>query len=311
MGQSSFRALVFTSAALCIGSISCDPSPKTEKSNELTFQQQNSSSGTFETVTKSGVAVVFLPGGSFSMGSDRDSQDEAPSHKVILKSFLIDQFEVYHELFTKAELPNPSRWQDDPRKPVEQVRWRDAKLYCNERSLMEELQPCYDEDKPGWPCDFSKNGYRLPTEAEWEYAARAGNNSPYEFGAVGKLKSFAWFSENSKKRTHVIGTRKPNSWEIHDLYGNVSEWCQDVYEPDYYSHSPEENPKGPGSTPENPRRVMRGGSWKVSDSMCRVSFRVGQPTGDSDACFFTDFCGFRCVRSINPEEARQLQSAAP
>lgn len=249
----------------------------------------------------SGVPMRFISSGTFRMGSDREASDEQPVHEVRVDSFLIDQYEVYHELFAQAQLPNPSRWQDNPRKPVEQVRWRDAKEYCNERSRMDGLELCYDESQPGWPCDFSKNGYRLPTEAEWEYAARAGTVSRYPFGDENKLKQHAWFADNANEKTYPVGVKKPNPWGVHDMYGNVSEWCQDVYEADYYSQSPAENPKGPDAGTATPKRVMRGGSWKSSADMCRVTFRQGQQTGDTDACFYTDFCGFRCVRSLSRE----------
>ncbi len=260
--------------------------------------------------TASGVPMIVVPTGLFQMGSDDYEVDEGPQHEVRISSFLMDQFEVTHDLFVKAQLPNPSRWQDDIRKPVERVRWREAKLYCNERSLMEGLTPCYDEAKPGWPCDFAANGYRLPTEAEWEYAARAGTGRLYSFGAPAKLKANGWFADNAGQRTHVVGTRRPNAWGLHDLYGNVSEWCQDVYEPDYYKRSPAADPLGPAGGAGDTRRVMKGGSWKASASMCRASFRKGQRTGDTDACFFTDFCGFRCVRRVTPADVLSLLAKA-
>lgn len=180
-------------------------------------------------VTSSGVAMIALSGGEFRMGYSRGNDDEKPVHTVRLDPFLIDRFEVTHEQFKQAQLPNPSHWQDDPRKPVERVRWHDAKQYCNERSLMEGLEPCYDESEPGWPCRFDRNGYRLPTEAEWEYACRAGSPRPYDFGSPAKLKQFAWFDQNSREQTQVVGGKRPNSWGLHDMYGNVSEWCHDVY----------------------------------------------------------------------------------
>jgi formylglycine-generating enzyme required for sulfatase activity len=161
--------------------------------------------GPADVVSQSGIQMVFLPGGEFLMGSDKGSADEAPPHKVRISAFLIDKFEVTHEMFAKAQLPNPSHWQDNSRKPVERVRWRDAKQYCNERSLLEKLKPCYDEKTPDFDCDYAANGYRLPTEAEWEYACRAGEDGPYDFGRADKLRQFAWFADNATDKTHVVG----------------------------------------------------------------------------------------------------------
>jgi formylglycine-generating enzyme required for sulfatase activity len=251
--------------------------------------------------------MVYLPAGEFLMGSDQGNTDEAPAHRVTVRAFLMDKFEVTHEMFTKAQLPNPSHWQDNPRKPVERVRWRDAKQYCNERSLLEKLKPCYNERTSDFDCDYAANGYRLPTEAEWEYACRAGQNPPYDFGPADKLRQHAWFADNSAERTHAVGEKKPNRWGIHDLYGNVSEWCEDVYSPTYNKESPGPDPHGPQNPGRDVKRVMRGGSWKASADMCRATVRHGEPTGDSDACFFTDYCGFRCVRRATAEELRPLK----
>ena len=259
-------------------------------------------------VTSSGIEMISLPGGEFLMGSDKGNADEAPAHKVKVSAFLIDKFEVTHEMFTKAQLPNPSHWQDNPKKPVERVRWRDAKQYCNERSLLEKLKPCYNEKTADFDCDYAANGYRLPTEAEWEYACRAGADGPYDFGQADKLRQFAWFADNATDKTHTVGEKKPNRWGIFDLYGNVSEWCEDVYSPTYYKQSPPADPTGPPNPGKDVKRVMRGGSWKASADMCRATLRQGERTGDSDACFFTDYCGFRCVRRATPEEVQQLKN---
>ena len=263
-----------------------------------------------EAVTKSGIEMVYLPGGEFTMGSNRGSPDEAPAHKVKVTGFMMDKYEVTHEMFIKVQLPDPSHWQDSPKKPVERVRWRDAKQYCNERSTLEGLKPCYDEKTMDWVCDYSANGYRLPTEAEWEYAARAGTEAPYEFGTADKLRQYAWFADNAEEKTHAVGQKRANRWGIYDLYGNVSEWCEDVFSPTYYAESPAVDPLGPPSPGKYVKRVMRGGSWKSSADMARVSFRQGQRTGDTDACFYTDYCGFRCVRRVSPEELQKLKPPA-
>lgn len=264
--------------------------------------------GRFDLTTKSGVEMVWLPGGEFTMGTGRGAADEAPAHKVKVSGFLMDKYEVTHEMFAKAQLPNPSHWQDHPKKPVERVRWRDAKQYCNERSLLEGLKPCYNEKTADWDCDFSANGYRLPTEAEWEFACRAGTEQPYDFGTADKLRQYAWFNGNAEQKTHLVGQKKPNPWGLYDLYGNVSEWCEDVYDAAYYQKSPAVDPHGPPGTGKDVRRVIRGGNWKGSAESCRASARQGERTGDSDACFSTDYCGLRCVRRPAPDELAGLRT---
>ena len=260
-------------------------------------------------VTKSGVAMVSVPAGSFTMGSDQGSPEEAPPHKVSVPAFLMDQVPVTNAMFEKAQLPNPSHWQESPKQPVERVRWRDAKRYCNERSRLEGLKPCYNEKTPEWDCDYAANGYRLPTEAEWEYAARGISDSPYDFGAKDALRQYAWFAENSEAKTHPVGEKRPNRRGLYDMYGNVSVWCEDVYDPKYYATSPSDDPHGPPSPGKDVKRVLRGGNWKVSADLCRATYRQGERTGDTDACFSTDYCGLRCVRRVTPQELAQLQTA--
>ena len=266
-------------------------------------------STTFDLVTASGVEMVFLPGGEFLMGNDKGNPDEAPPHKVQLSAFAMDKFEVTHAMFAKAQVPNPSHWQENPNQPVERVRWRDAKQYCNERSLLEKLKPCYNEKTMDWDCDYTANGYRLPTEAEWEFAARAGTDAASEFSQPDKLRPVAWFSANADQKTHPVGQKKPNRWGLYDLFGNVSEWCEDVYDANYYRASPALDPTGPPNSGQDVKRVIRGGSWKSSAEACLPTARQGEKTGDSDACFSTDYCGFRCVRRASAEELRKLAKA--
>jgi formylglycine-generating enzyme required for sulfatase activity len=262
-------------------------------------------SGPSTVVSKSDIEMVDLPGGLFQMGSSEGNPDEAPPHRVSIAPFLMDKFEVTHEMFAKVQLPDPSHWQDSPKTPVERVRWNDAKAYCNERSRLEGLTPCYDEKTPDWDCNYGADGYRLPTEAEWEYAARAGSEIPNGYGAPETLRQYAWFLENSDRKTHPVGRKKPNAWGVCDLYGNVSEWCEDVYSPIYYKESPASNPTGPTSPDADVKRVMRGGNWNAGPETCRASYRRGERTGNTDACFATDYCGFRCVRRAHPVKPAQ------
>jgi formylglycine-generating enzyme required for sulfatase activity len=245
--------------------------------------------------TTSGIPMVLLPAGYFEMGSRHGREDEQPVHKVWLDSFLIDQHEVtqaeYEKLGRSEAFPNPSHFKGQDL-PVEQITWPQAAVFCNARSRLEGLQPCYNLETG--TCDFEATGYRLPTEAEWEYACRAGSATDYAFGNdTRKLADFGWFVDNSAKKTHPVGEKKPNAWGLFDMHGNVAEWCQDVYDKDYYRASSEKNPHGPA---EGKEYVLRGGSWKSPVEALRSAYRLGEIPGFSDACLARDAIGFRCVR---------------
>jgi len=239
--------------------------------------------------TKTGIEMVAIPAGWFVMGNDKGAADEKPTHKVWISAFWMDRYEGVQEEFRKYQLPDPSHFKN-PKNPLEQINWTDAALYCNERSLAEGLEPCYDEET--WQCNFSANGYRLPTEAEWEYACRAGTNSKFSFADAQKLKSYAWFTENSSGKTHPVGQKKPNPWGLYDMHGNVAEWCNDFYSQSTYKQSPDKDPVGPA---EGKERVIRGGAWNSSAEACRSSYRASDPS-INDTCLASDAIGFRCVR---------------
>ncbi len=252
-----------------------------------------------EVTTSSGIAMIHVPGGHFMMGSENGVKDEAPRHEVALSAFLMDKYEVTQEQYAALELPDPSHFKN-PKRPVEQVRWSDAALFCNERSRAEGLEPCYDEVT--FACNFAASGYRLPTEAEWEYAARAGSETAYDFGdRPDKLRGHACYAATSSKKTDLVGKRKPNAWGFHDLSGNVVEWCHDVYSATYYAASPDTDPRGPEAGGEGEKRVMRGGAWNTSADGCRVAIRYGEIPGITDACFARDTFGFRCVKRAPAE----------
>lgn len=241
--------------------------------------------------TESGIEMIPASGGWFVMGDKKGDVDEQP-HKVYIDPFYIDKYLVTQKEFERVMKSNPSRWKGE-KNPVEQIRWSDAVKYCNVRSQSEGFNPCYNLKT--WECDFSADGYRLPTEAEWEYACKAGTETSYYYGDdPKKLRNYAWFKENSGGRPRPVGQKLPNPWGIYDMYGNVWEWCNDFYKVDYYQESPEKNPRGPKS---GDTKVLRGGCWNSTAEQSRSSFRYNENPGYSDVCFGYDIYGFRCVRN--------------
>ena len=242
--------------------------------------------------TVNGHDMVLVPAGTLLMGDRSGRPNEAPVHEVKVASFYMDIHEVSQADFARYDQPNPAHFKG-PELPVEQVTWPQAAIYCNARSRSEGLEPCYNEDTA--ECTFAASGYRLPTEAEWEYACRAGSKTAYSFGAdPGQLGRFAWFKDNANKKTHPIGQKQPNAWGLYDMHGNVSEWCNDIYDEAYYQKSSADNPRGPA---EGKQYVLRGGSWASSADASRSAYRVGEDSGFSDACLARDAIGFRCVRN--------------
>ena len=238
----------------------------------------------------SGAEMVLIPGGRFLMGDAKEI--DATPHEVVLSPFYMDKNLVTQAEYERAMGENPSRWKGG-NNPVEQVRWSDAVRYCNKRSALEELQPCYDLET--WQCDFEANGYRLPTEAEWEYACRAGTKTAYYFGeSESKLSDHAWFKGNSGGKPRPVGGKPANPWGLYDMHGNVWQWCNDYYQVDYYQQSSEKDPRGP-ETGES--KVVRGGAWKFSADSCRSGYRNNEDPGYADVCFNYDIYGFRCVRN--------------
>ncbi len=251
---------------------------------------KGTSNTTIEVKAESGTEMALIEAGRFTMGDEKEI--DATPHEVAISSFYIDIYPVTQEQYKKVMTENPSRWKGD-KNPVEQVRWSDAVKYCNARSQQENLQPCYDLQT--WQCNFEANGYRLPTEAEWEYACRAGSKTQYFFGNdSSKISDYAWVDSNAGGKPRQVGQKKPNPWDLYDMCGNVWEWCNDFYQVDYYQQSPGENPRGP-KTGET--KVVRGGAWKFSADSSRSGYRYNEDPGYSDVCFGYDIYGFRCVRN--------------
>lgn len=223
---------------------------------------------------------------------DPDEVD-APPHEVMLSSFYLDKFLITQDQFQTVLHENPSRWKGGSN-PVEQVRWSDAVRFCNKRSELEGLESCYDLKT--WKCNFEASGYRLPTEAEFEYASRAGATTPYISGDTpAKLGDFAWFDKNSGGHPRPVGQKQANAWGLYDVCGNLWEWCNDFYQVDYYMASPRQDPKGPQ---EGKTRTVRGGSWRATAENCRSGYRYNENPGYADVCFGYDIYGFRCARRL-------------
>jgi formylglycine-generating enzyme len=270
---SSLGAVLLLTLTGCTSSSPVAPQPKT-------------------VTTKSGITMVAVPAGRCQLGSDSGAADEAPPRMIWIDAFMMDATEVTQAQYTALAVVNPSHYKGDDR-PVEQVSWAKAALYCNMRSKAEGLDPCYDEETAA--CNFKASGYRLPTEAEWEWACRAGPAAP----ARPPLADEAWLAENSGKTTHPVRQKQPNAWGLYDMLGNVAEWCNDVYDPAYYKMRPDTNPRGPA---EGKLRVLRGGAWNSKPEACRPAARLGEYPGFADACFARDAIGFRCVRKPGPGE---------
>ncbi|MFZ4081505.1 MAG: formylglycine-generating enzyme family protein [Pirellula sp.] len=215
-----------------------------------------------------GMKLVLIPKGTFMMGSPeseegRDKDDETQHEVTISKDYYLGVYEVTQAQYEKVMGKNPSHFQgaivgnENADLPVENVSWDDAVEFCKKLSDLPE------EKKAG-------RVYRLPTEAEWEYACRAGSKTAYSFDdEEGLLPEYGWFDRNSSNRTHTVGLLEPNAWGLYDMHGNVWEWCSDRYV---------EYPQGAVSDPTGPKegsgRVYRGGSWRIEAALCRSADRL-------------------------------------
>ncbi|MDR2690543.1 MAG: formylglycine-generating enzyme family protein [Azoarcus sp.] len=220
---------------------------------------------------------VLIPSGSFPMGCDSDEKgcddDESPRHQVtISQPFYLGKHEVTQAQWVKVMGHNPSYFEGYD-KPVERVSWNEIQIF------IERLNRKEGTDK-----------YRLPTEAEWEYAARAGTTSAYSFGNdVGQADQYVWHNGNSGEQTHPVGHKQPNSWGLYDMHGNVYEWVQDWYDENYYALGAATDPSGPA---EGSRRVLRGSVW--CDGM--ENLRSAHRNHDSPD-FQSENYGFRLARA--------------
>ncbi len=212
-----------------------------------------------------GMKLVLIPAGSFTMGSPVGEvgrkDNETPHEVTISKSYYLGVYEVTQEQYEKVIGSNPSKFKG-AKNPVENLSWEDAVSFCKKLSEIPK------EKAAG-------RSYRLPTEAEWEYACRAGSTTAYCFGdSAESLEEHAWFGERGGT-THPVGEKKANRWGLYDMHGNVWEWCQDVYETSLSGAATD--PQGPN---EGAYRVFRGGGWVNGAANCRAAYRCpGGPAG--------------------------------
>ena len=238
--------------------------------------------------------MVELDGGTFLMGSaesdDEAYGDERPQHEVTVSAFAISPYLITRQLYQEWMADTPEEWEEDgadARLPANYITWFDAVAFCNALSEAAGLMPCYHIDGEQVTWDAAADGYRLPTEAEWEYACRAGTTSKRFCGDdAAALDRYAWYTGNSEEQAHPVGEKEPNPWGLYDMVGNVYEWCWDWYAD--YGESPETDPVGLG---HGFSRVLRGGSAWNGPWLLRSEARYwgGPAVGRVVVCF-------RCVR---------------
>jgi len=218
-------------------------------------------------------AMVVVQEGSFQMGTDMGWSNQKPKHKVNLNGFYIGKYEVTQKQWKEVMGNNPSRFSGCDDCPVEQVSWTDIQEFIRRINYKNNL------------------GFRLPTEAEWEFAAIGGNKSKgFRYSGSDDKNAVAWYDSNSKGKTEPVGIKDSNELGIYDMSGNVMEWCNDYFDHDYYKSSPTNNPKGPSYGKE---RVLKGGDWAISYINDEPQLRFY-----SSPDIRNEYFGFRLCRDI-------------
>jgi len=249
--------------------------------------------------------LVEIAGGRFLMGSPETEEgrgkDEGPVHEVEVSAFLCMRYPVTCRLYSRIMglAGWPPKGSEDL--PVTHVSWFDAVEFCNRLSKKEKRTACYriEGERVHW--NRAADGYRLLTEAEWEYACRAGTSTPWSCGDdLNRLVHYAWFDANSNRTPHPVGRKLPNAWSLHDMHGNVWEWCWDGY--GNYWTDLQRNPVGPR---EGEFRVLRGGAFIHSLRVLRSAERFSAPA----TLRFPDF-GFRCARNLHASLGVTLSDVA-
>lgn len=237
------------------------------------------------------IEMTLVKGGTFKMGNSYEDvfEDELPVHSVTLNDFYIGTYEVIQSEWNSVMGSNPSNFKGE-NFPVDNISWYDAIEFCNKLSEKEKLTPCYKIGR-NRKVTFNQtaNGYRLPTEAEWEYAARGGQYSRgYVYAGGNSIDAVAWYKNNSIGTSHATGMKVANELGLYDMSGNLWEWCWDWYSNSYPNIS-ETNPTG---VPFGTERCRRGGGWHIISKSCRLTNRLGTPPSMS-----FNYVGMRLVRN--------------
>ncbi len=233
--------------------------------------------------------LVEITAGSFLMGSNIGMEDEKPARDVtISRNFYITKYEITKLQFKSVMGSVPGGYTANDF-PADSISWRMAVEFCNSLSLIRGYDAYYYINGDTVSAIDTANGWRLPTEAEWEYAARAGSDK--DFSGTGDLNDMGWYDANSGFKPHLVGQKAANQFGLYDIHGNVWEWCWDYYSADYYSAGENDDPQGPAA---GLRRVARGGAWNSGNSLARSPNRTYDES-------FIGATGFRIVRNVETD----------
>ncbi|MCD4794141.1 MAG: formylglycine-generating enzyme family protein [Bacteroidales bacterium] len=258
----------------------------------------------FSQINKKDSSFVYIENGYFYIGNNKGDTDEMPMTKIYINDFYISKYEVTNKQY--CDFLNKLKPHDDTLKTYIDIKGSWSNLNCRIYKDSNEFK--VEKDYENYPVNYVSwyganayckyYGYRLPTEAEWEYTAKGGKGNffkilfkrYYEFSGSNDPISVAWYKENSERKIHKVGTKYPNKANVFDMSGNLDEWCNDWYLPDYYSEIEKENPQGPGNADF---KVYRGGSWYNSEKMIRITNRRASNPKSQKATI-----GFRVVKDV-------------
>lgn len=277
MNKNTLKATLFLTIIILISAIVYLPGRQSTKPQPSRAEQPSAAKGMLKITADD---FVKIPAGCFEMGASKaedGGDEEYPQHQAcISQAFYLQKTELTQAQWKTVMGSSPSHF-SGANLPVENVSWNDVQAFIAKLNKQTGKQ------------------YRLPTEAEWEYAARAGSTTRYSFGDdESRLQNYAWYEDNSNNQTRLVKQKQPNPWGLYDMHGNVWEWVSDRYAKDYYKDSPEQDPQGPSSGSE---RVNRGGGWDYDRLVLRSAARSRNSADHKDSEI-----GFRLALSVQYSE---------